>query len=199
MNIHGNKIILRAIEDSDLPQLHQWANDPEIWDLLDGWHFPSSRASLQKWFENLGSDPCQQRFAIEAEDRGLIGTANLVDIDWKNKHAFHGMMIGENTNRRKGYGSDTIHTITRFAFEELNLHRLETAIIEYNHPSLHTYTRKMGWREEGRLRQWYFRKNQYWDRILVGILKEDYLSQCPSGCPIHTNEHEGQMTNASHS
>jgi RimJ/RimL family protein N-acetyltransferase len=175
MNIVGKQVLLRAIEMRDLELLHKWANDPEIWQLLDGWHFPSSMASQMKWFESLQADQLNQRFAIEVPDQGLIGTANLVNIDWKNNHAFHGMMLGEKRHRGKGYGTDTVMTIMRYAFEELHFERLDSTIIEYNDISRKLYCEKCGWREEGRLRNWYWRKNRYWDKIVIGITREDYF------------------------
>lgn len=175
MNIQGKKVILRAIEEKDLEILHKWANDPEIWYMLGGWHFPSSMDYMKKWFENLKDDPLNQRFAVDASGTGLIGTANLTDIDWKNNHAFHGMMLGDKDIRGKGYGIDTIMTIMRYAFEELHLERLDGSMIEYNEISLNIYCKKCGWKEEGRQRNWYFRKNRYWDKILVGVISEDYF------------------------
>jgi RimJ/RimL family protein N-acetyltransferase len=176
MNIYGKKIVLRAIEESDLPLLHKWANDPDIWYQLGGWHFPSSMDVQKKWFQSLHVDNLNQRFAIESPDQGLIGTANLVEIDWKNNHAFHGMMLGDKDIRGKGYGIDTIMTVMRYAFEELHLQRLDGSMIEYNVVSLNIYLTKCGWKEEGRARQWYFRKNRYWDKVLVGVTRDDYYS-----------------------
>ena len=176
MNIIGKKVMLRAIEEKDLHSLHEWANDPEIWYLLGGWHFPSSIEDVKKWFGDNHGNQLNQRFAIETENEGLIGTANLVDIDWKNNHSFHGMMIGKKDIRGKGYGVDTIMTIMKYSFEELHFKRLDGSMIEYNTTSLHVYCNKCGWKEEGRLREWYFRKNKYWDKIIVGITKEDYVS-----------------------
>ena len=175
MNILGKRVVLRAIEEQDLRQLHQWANDPEIWQNLGGWHFPSSFDSMAQWFAGLKNDQLNHRFAIETlEDKQLIGTANLVAIDWKNRHAFHGMMLGSTTSRSKGYGLDTVMAVMRFAFDELNLERLDSDIIEYNQPSVRLYVGKCGWKEEGRLRRWHFRKGRYWDKIMVGIIRDDY-------------------------
>ena len=175
MNIHGKRVVLRAIEEYDLPQLHKWANDPDIWYLLDGWHFPGSMEYQKKWFASLQSDHLNQRFAIEAPDVGLIGTANLVEIDWKNNHALHGMMLGDKEIRGKGYGTDTIMAVMRYAFEELHMERLDGGMIEYNQVSLKVYCMKCGWKEEGRRRRWYFRKNRYWDMIIVGVTRDDYF------------------------
>ncbi|MBW1731451.1 MAG: GNAT family N-acetyltransferase [Deltaproteobacteria bacterium] len=175
MNIRGKKVLLRAIEERDLPLLHEWANDPEIWDFLDSWHFPLSERDGQKWFEHLSEKSLDQRFAIETPDFGLIGTANLVNINWKDRNAFHGMMLGNKNIRGKGYGTDTIMTVMRYAFEELGLERLDGSMIEYNEASLAVYIRKCGWKEEGRQRRHYFRKNKFWDRIIVGITRQDYF------------------------
>ncbi len=175
MNILGKKVTLRAIEEEDLPQLHIWANDRGIWYMLGGWHFPSSMEYQKKWFSSLQSDSLNQRFAVVVPHTGLVGTANLVEIDWKNNHAFHGIMLGDIDMRGKGYGTDTIMAIMRYAFEELHFERLDSSIIEYNSVSLNVYCKKCGWKEEGRLRRWYFRKNNYWDKILIGVTRDDYF------------------------
>jgi RimJ/RimL family protein N-acetyltransferase len=174
MNIRGKIVTLRAVEESDLSQLHQWSNDPEIWSLLGGWHFPSSLADTRRWFEGLVGDHLNQRFAIDAKGFGLVGTANLVDIDWKNSHAFHGMMLGSSEFKGKGLGIDTVMALMRYAFEELHLERLDGSIIEYNERSLAMYCQKCNWKVEGRQRNWYFRQGRYWDRILVGVTRSDY-------------------------
>ena len=175
MNIKGKKILLRAIEEEDLQLLHRWANDPDIWYFLGGWHFPSSMDYMKQYFHDLKNDQLNQRFAIEAPDIGFIGITNLVDIDWKNNHAFHGMMLGDKDFRGKGYGIDSIMAIMKYAFEELHFERLDGSMIEYNKISLNIYCNKCGWREEGRQKNWYFRKNRYWDKVIVGVTSEDYF------------------------
>ncbi len=174
MKIVGKKVLLRAIEESDLEILHQWANDPKIWPLLASWHFPISISDQKKWFENLSPASADQRFAIETPDMGIIGTANLVNINWKDRNAFHGMMLGDKDIRGKGYGTDTIMAVMRYAFDELGLERLDGSMIEYNKISLAVYLKKCGWVEEGRQRNYYFRKNRFWDKIVVGVTRNDY-------------------------
>lgn len=174
MNIKGNKVLLRAIEKEDLPLLHKWSNDPEINYMLGGWHFPSSEADQEKWFNTLSLNSNNQRFAIETEDMGLIGMANLVDINWKDRNAFHGMLLGDKDLRGKGYGVDTIMTMNKYAFEELGLMRMNGSMISYNEASIAVYTKKCGWQIEGVKKNHYFRKNQWWDQVVVGITREDY-------------------------
>lgn len=174
MNIKGKKVLLRAITKEDLPLLQKWSNDPEINYMLGGWHFPSNEIDQEKWFNTLSLSSNNQRFAIETEDLGLIGMANLVDINWKDRNGFHGMLLGDKDMRGKGYGVDTILTMNKYAFEELGLMRMNGSMISYNEASIGVYTKKCGWKIEGIKKNHYFRKNQWWDQVVVGITKEDY-------------------------
>lgn len=174
MIIKGKKVTLRAIERSDMPALHLWANDPDICYMIGGWHFPTNENDQMKWFESLNANSLNQRYAITTQEDGLIGTANLVDINWKDRNAQHGILIGDKNLRGKGYAVDTIMAIMRYSFEELGLNRLDTTIIEYNEPSFSVYANKCGWEKEGVQKKWYFRKNKYWDRYVMGITKDSY-------------------------
>ncbi|QFG53732.1 GNAT family N-acetyltransferase [Chryseobacterium sp.] len=176
MNIKGKKVTLRAIEKADLELLQIWSNDPDINYMLGGWHFPSSSQDQEKWYNSLSVGSTNQRFAIDTDELGLIGMANLVDINWKDKNAFHGMLLGDKDMRGKGYGVDTIMAINKYAFEELGLRRLNGSMISYNTASIHVYTKKCGWIIEGTKKDHYFRKNQWWDQVVVGITHEDYIS-----------------------
>ena len=128
----------------------------------------------QKWFESLNLNSPHQRYVIVSPDHKVIGTANLVDINWKDRNASHGLLIGDQSARGKGYAADTIMAIMRYAFEELGLNRLETTIIAYNDASLGVYMNRCGWKQEGVQREWYFRKNRYWDRFVMGITRSEY-------------------------
>lgn len=178
MNIYGKKVVLRAIEERDLPLLHKWANDPSIQSMLGGWHFPVGEQDQKKWYQSLSFNSDNQRFAIETPDLGLIGTANLVSIDWQNGAAFHGMLLGDKDVRGKGYALDALMTLMRFAFEEVGLYRLDSDIIEYNIASLKLYLEKAGWKKEGVKKEWYYRKGRRWDKVVVGVTKEDYEDVC---------------------
>ncbi|MBU2711166.1 GNAT family N-acetyltransferase [Zooshikella harenae] len=174
MNLVGNTIILRAIERNDLPLLHQWSNDPEIWHWLVGWHFPYTQHSINQWWETLHTNKERFIFAIELKNKELVGTISLSDIDWKNRNAFHGLFVGNKTHRGQGIGFDALYTLMKFAFYELGLQRIDTDIIEYNESSLAFYTKKCGWHIEGQRKQWFYRQGQYWDKYLVGITRDQF-------------------------
>jgi len=176
MRIQGKLLALRAIEATDLAQLHKWANDPVTQDGIGELHFPSSMDFHEAWFQSLKGDRLNQRFVVDVPDVGIIGISSIVNIDWRNRHAWHGLVLGESNHRGKGYGVDAIMATMRYAFDELNLARLEGSMIEYNEASIATYCgKKIGWKEEGRRRNYFYRKGRFWDQIVVGITKEDYL------------------------
>ena len=174
MNIRGKHIILRAVEESDLTLLHKWANDPNTQDIMGHIHFPSSMDFHKTWFQNLKNDTLNQKFAIEAPEIGLIGISTIINIDWRNNHAWHGIMLGDKDIRGKGYGQDALMATMRYAFDELHLERLDGSMIEYNEIPLNLYLNKGGWKKEGVKNNFYYRKGRYWDQIIVGITRQDY-------------------------
>lgn len=175
MNIQGKIVTLRAIELSDLPLLAKWANSPEIWHWLCGWHFPYSTLSTENYIKNINNNNQKyQNFAIDTKEFGLIGTTNLVDIDWKNRNAISGIMIGEQNAQGKGYALDAIMAIMRYAFKELGLNRLDADMIAYNERSIDFYMRKCGWQLEGRKKDWFYRNGQYYDKVICGITHQQY-------------------------
>lgn len=178
MQIQGKKVFLRAIEEDDLCEINSWANDPGVQNMLASWHFPVSTVDQKKWFSSLNVNSDDQRFAIESYELGLVGTANLVSIDWKNRTAFHGVQLGVEKARGKGYAHDAVMTIMQFAFNELDLERLDGSMIEYNHASLKLYLKYCGWVKEGVKEKWYYRNGRRWDKIIVGITRERYIQLC---------------------
>jgi RimJ/RimL family protein N-acetyltransferase len=175
VNILGKLLTLRAIEEEDLELLNKWANDPVTQDGIGDLHFPSSMDFHRSWFQNLKNDRLNQRFVVDVPEVGIIGISSIMNIDWRNRRAWHGLLIGESGHRRKGYGIDAIMATMRYAFDELNLERLEGSMIEYNKLSISSYCgKRLGWKQEGRRRNYFFRHGRYWDQILVGVTKQDY-------------------------
>lgn len=175
MNLYGKKVVLRALEPEDMEVLREIINDPEIERLIGGWSFPVSNAKQQNWYSIIANDNKSIRFAIETEEDGVIGMADLRDIDWKNRSAFHGIKIGNKKYRGRGYGKDVVLTVMKYAFEELQLNRLDGTIIEYNEGSKKLYLEKCGWQIEGIQRKYIFKGNKYHNQLIVGILSEEYF------------------------
>lgn len=173
MNIKGHKVTLRAMELSDCSMVCQMFNDPEMENLVAGWAFPISEYAQKKWLENHYGDQTNFRFVIETEEDGPVGIATLMDIDWKNRKADHGMKLANRKHRSKGIGTDTVMAIMRYAFDELGLNRLEGSWFADNVASRGMYM-KCGWVEEGIRREYIYKGGKYRDLVLTGILASEY-------------------------
>lgn len=148
-------------------------NDPELEDLVVGWAFPLSIEQQQQWFEKNLSDNRNFRFVIETPEDGAVGIATLIDIDWKNRRATHGIKLANVERRTKGIGTDAVMAIMRYAFDELGLHRLDGSWFDFNDASKRLYT-KCGWKAEGVKREYVYKRGAWRDLTVVGILERDY-------------------------
>ena len=173
MNIKGKKVTLRAMEKADCEMIREMFNDPEIENLVVGWAFPVSSFAQEKWFENHYNDNTNFRFVIETEEDGAVGIATLTGIDWKNRRATHGIKLANKERRSKGIGTDTVMAIMRYAFDELQLNRLDGSWFPENIASRGMYM-KCGWKEEGIRRNYIFKNGKYRDLVVVGILADEY-------------------------
>ena len=173
MNIYGKKVILRSVEMSDIEFVKDMFNDPELENLVTGWSFPLSTYSQERWFEQHYSDNLNFRFVIETSEDGPVGIATLTGIDWKNKKATHGIKLSNKIHRSKGIGTDSVMAIMRYAFDELGLNRLDGSWFESNLASQSLY-KKCGWIEEGVRRNYIYKRGEYRNLVVVGILSEEY-------------------------
>lgn len=174
MNIYGEKVVLRAMEPEDMEKLRETTNDPDTERLVGGWSFPVSRYEQTRWYERAVADKSSLRFIIEViEGHKAIGMVNLVNIDWKNRSAFHGIRLYNSAPKGNGYGTDAVMAIMKYAFEELQLVRLDGSWVEYNQPSIRLY-QKCGWSIEGTKKRAKYSRGEYYNVHFGGILAEDY-------------------------
>jgi RimJ/RimL family protein N-acetyltransferase len=173
MNIKGKRITIRAIEPGDLSALHTWLNTPEIAGALGDIHFPSSRQHQDKWFERIQQDEVNIRLAVQDENGVFIGYTGFWHLNWRDRRAEHGIIVGDSQTQGKGYGREIILTCARYAFEEMGLHRLEAMILETNAASLKAY-QACGYVVEGTMREHALRAGQRVNRVMLGLLASDY-------------------------
>lgn len=172
MNIFGKKVILRAIEEGDSEMLRSMVNDPEIEKMIGGWSFPVSTKVQAEWCQRISSQADALRLIIEY-DGNAVGLITLTDIDWKNRSGFTGIKLQSSCPKGVGIGTDAVMALERYAFDELQLNRLDGSWLEYNEASERLHL-KCGWKIEGIRRMAVYKNGAYHDQKYVGILKEDY-------------------------
>lgn len=170
--ITGAKIELHAIEPEHILAMNEWINDPALNRFLNR-HIPQSVSSTKEWVDSLPADPNNHVFAVLTKKGSLIGTVGLHEIDWKNRHAKLGIVIGNAKYHGRGYGEDTVNTLLRFAFHELNLHRITLEVFAFNKRGAACYE-KCGFRNEGVLRDAIYRDGKFHDSIFMGVLRKEF-------------------------
>jgi RimJ/RimL family protein N-acetyltransferase len=170
--ILGEKTLLRGIEREDIPTFVRWLNDPEVRRYLN-LYSPLSKAEEEGWFEAQLSDDSSRVFAIETLEGLAIGNIGLHEMDWKNRNAMLGIVIAEKEYWGRGFGTDAVRALLRFAFDEMNLHRIYLEVFAFNQRALRCY-QKSGFQQEGLAREVLFREGQYHDAIQMAILRREF-------------------------
>jgi len=170
--LKGEKVSLRAIEREDIPTFVRWLNDPEVCKYLL-MYIPMSIAEEERWFERQLDAKDSKILAIETAEGFHIGNIGLHDIDWKSRRAELGIVIGEKAYWGLGYGTDAIKTALRFAFDEMNLHRVYLRVIDFNERAQRCY-QKCGFQYEGRQREAHYHDGRYHDMLIMGVLRDEY-------------------------
>ena len=176
--IFGERIRLRAVKRQDLPRFVKWFDDPEVRAGIQLF-MPLSLDEEEQWYEAmLKRDPIEHTLSIDVHkgDEWIhIGGCGLMDFEPHSRRMELGITIGEKSAWDQGLGTDTVRTLLRHAFDTLNLNRVVLRVFETNLRAIQVY-KKIGFVEEGRLRQDHFIDGQYVDVLIMGILCTEWKS-----------------------
>ena len=176
--LQGEMVRLAAVNpETDSKLFAKWARDTEYLRMLDTspvrqW----SERQYKKWFKEDLEKGKRDDFLFlirTLENDEAIGFIELDGIHWSHGDSYVGIGIGEREYWGKGFGTDAMKVMLRYAFEELNLHRVSLNVFEYNQRAIRSYE-KVGFVVEGRERQFMRREGQRWDMIFMGILRAEW-------------------------
>jgi len=175
--LRGELVHLTHEDPEEIARIEaDWHLNSEYCRLLD-WD-PARRFSsktIQKWVEKQYENPNDFSFAIRLlEDDRIVGGIGLDGLNWAHRESFVGIGLGQKEDWGKGYGTDAMKIILRYAFTELNLRRVSLDVFEYNPRGIRSYE-KAGFVVEGCVRGMVFREGRHWDVIYMGILREEWL------------------------
>lgn len=173
MLIYGEKIVLRAVEESDNAMLLSLINDPDTEMMLGGSSWPVSEAEQLRWFEHQEKSRDVLRCIVALQENSkAIGTIILSDIDQKNATGHIHIKMSKDGGRGKGYGTDAVNTMVQYAFEELRLNCIYANILSYNEASIKLFER-CGFKRDGVLRQRVFKRGKFCDLFYYSKLISD--------------------------
>lgn len=174
VELEGEKVVLRTLEREHCRQL--WERYEPVEPVpTEALNAGLSVEGADKWFDEMQAKQGQEHvyLGVFTPEGGLLGDVQLANINWRDRTATLGGSMSHLADRGAGYGTDAAHTILRYGFRELGLHRVEGEMAEFN-TAARRVMEKLGFREEGRRRQALYRSGRYWDSIIYGLLREEF-------------------------
>jgi len=172
--MEGNLTKLRPLEQQDSEILFSWYRDLEVTDLLDI-DLPVGMISIIDMITKKTTSTDTVGFMVEDRKSDIpIGVIMLNSINWVDRKAELGIMIGDKGYWSKGYGEDAAKTLLGYAFNRLDLHRIFLKTYSFNERAIRCFE-KCGFKEEGRLRAGRYWKGKRHDVLVMSMISDEFL------------------------
>jgi RimJ/RimL family protein N-acetyltransferase len=171
--LKGKNITLRAVEKQDLASIARWRNDPRV---LHSFFSPFliNPCAQEQWYENLQGDPTRLITMIDLNDGKTVGMIGLDGIDYQNQQAEIAFLLIDPDVSASDRVSEACFMLTRYAFSRLNMHRIYA--IAYAERFSADWFEIAGYKKEVVLRRSVFSRGKYHDKVMWGVLRDDWLS-----------------------
>ncbi len=174
LNVVGELVALGPRRRDLLPTYQRWINDFATLRTLAITPGPTTLEAETAWYD--GADHDGAVFTIYERATGRpIGNTDLREIDYRNRSAGFGILIGEADCRGKGYGTEATRLTLDVAFTALGLHSVLLSTYAFNLAGYHAYL-KAGFKEIGRRRECRWMGGRLWDEILMDCLATEFVS-----------------------
>lgn len=170
----GKRVRLRGIEPDDAAAFMRFAEDEEgLGDLVSP---PRSAEGYRAWANEQATgkrDSDRFQLAVEAVGTGeIVGAVGSHQADARSGWFEYGITIGAE-HRRKGYAAEAAVLLLRFMFAEHRFHKCQVRIFAHNEASLALH-RRLGFVEEGRLRELVYLSGRHRDVVMMGLLADEF-------------------------
>ena len=173
--LRTTRLILDALAEEDLPALLALAGDRAIADTTISVPHPLDGTTARQWLARLATpsaDTGAQHFAVREHAGGaLIGMVSIRSIDRAHEEAELSVWIGAPFWGR-GYATEAARAVVAHAFDTLRLNRLVGHHMVRN-PAAGRMLAKLGFRQEGLLRERVRKWGVYEDVVLMALLQRD--------------------------
>lgn len=173
--IRTSRLVLRTITPGDVDAVFSIFGDPE---LTRYWGHPTlaDRDAAETLVDEIragaASGELFQWGITPGGTADLIGTCTLASIDRQHRRAEIGAALAPE-HRGRGYAEEAVRAVIDHGFGELDLHRITADVDPRNAPALRLVER-LGFREEGLLREHYRQHGEWQDGLLFGVLKREW-------------------------
>ena len=167
-------INLSKIKKEDMRYIYKWFSSTEFLKYYDYYPpVPLNEDETDKMFYDYENSKKSEVFAVRHDDV-IIGVAGFDDIIDENQVATLFIGLGSKNKRGKGYGKETMKLLPEYGFYNLNLHRIQLNVLEFNERAIALYE-KCGFKKEGILREFVLRDGKRYNLLLYGLLKSEWI------------------------
>ncbi|NFG22305.1 GNAT family N-acetyltransferase [Clostridium botulinum] len=167
--LKGEKVYLRLMQVSDIKRLCDLANDYEVKKYNDKMLEMGKKIQINEGTNNINIYK-RKALSIINKKNVLVGFITYKQSDYcKNVYSI-GITIGKKYWSR-GYGQDSIKTLIKYLFDDLNAKRIQLEVVSENIRAIKCY-KKCGFIEEKIRKARYYMDGKYTDIIIMGILKK---------------------------
>ena len=167
-------IQLRPFARPDFLRLISWVNSPQMliqWAGPTQFTFPLSLEQLEHYLQGSeGPTPIRRIFASLDGAGNVIGHIELGALDYANQTGTLCRVLVAPQLRGEGFSVPMVQEALRFGFEELQLRRIDLRVYSFNTAAIRCYQRA-GFVQEGVLRKALKVGNEFWDTVLMAVLK----------------------------
>jgi RimJ/RimL family protein N-acetyltransferase len=167
----GDLVKLRPMEPAEAEALWRWNSDPEVMRWMNDGHRQTLAYTAKQLDERPRNAYDDVLYGVEVLAEGkLIGLVRLRGAEPETGCAELDIYLGEKEYWGRGYATDAMRTICRYGFDKMRLHKITLTVATENHAAHHIY-QKVGFVDEGRLRQVFRRDGQWYDMFMMGLLE----------------------------
>lgn len=173
MNKIGKRVYLRPLEVSDAKHMLDHVNDEEI-RYMTGTRNTFTLEAIENHIIRSSADKERHDFAIcLLENEQFIGELSIIDIDVDNLKAGFRISMNSMALTGKGLGTEATQLAVEFIFEDLHLNRVQLEVYSHNPRGIRAYE-KVGFIQEGVLRESLLFNHTYSDEIIMAMTRKDY-------------------------
>ena len=176
--LNTSRLSLRAISAADVDDFYAVYSNPDV---MRYWSTPplANRDAASKLISEIlegieRHDMLKWGIALNSNNK-LIGSVTLFHLDFTHHRAEIGYAQGR-AYWGQGYMQETLTAVINYAFEVLNLHRIEADVDPRNDASVRTLER-LGFQREGYLRERWQVSGEIQDAFFYGLLRPDWESR----------------------